>query len=134
MALLLLRVKQWGPRHGMRRAGSGPSVDLPKLCWTSAGTLMAAASANTLNQVREVWQDSQMKRTWKRPLPTGRVGRLHAVSLAAALGLGGVGLLASQVRAQQAQARVACSTQAAESLRTGSSAAEHQQPELLGAG
>ena len=59
--------------------------------------MMAAASANTLNQVREVWQDSQMHRTCRRPLPSGRVSRLHAVGLAATLGLGSLGVLATQV-------------------------------------
>ena len=78
-------------------AGSGPDIDWAGLCWTSLGTMMAAASANTLNQVREVWQDSQMHRTCRRPLPSGRVSRLHAVALAAALGLGSLGVLASQV-------------------------------------
>ena len=78
-------------------AGSGPDIDWAGLCWTSLGTMMAAASANTLNQVREVWQDSQMQRTCRRPLPAGRVSRLHAVALAATLGVGSLGVLASQV-------------------------------------
>ena len=82
-------------------AGSGPSIDWAALCWTSGGTMMAAASANTLNQVREVWQDSQMHRTCRRPLPSGRVSRLHAVGLAATLGLGSLGVLATQVGRQQ---------------------------------
>lgn len=31
--------------------GSGSAVDLAGLCYTCAGTMMVAASANTLNQV-----------------------------------------------------------------------------------
>lgn len=31
--------------------GSGSSVDIAGLCWTCAGTMMVAASANSLNQV-----------------------------------------------------------------------------------
>ena len=31
--------------------GSGTAMDLSGLCWTCAGTMMVAASANSLNQV-----------------------------------------------------------------------------------
>ena len=31
--------------------GSGQIIDLAGLCWTCAGTMMVAASANSLNQV-----------------------------------------------------------------------------------
>lgn len=32
--------------------GSGSTIDLAGLCWTCTGTMMVAASANSLNQVR----------------------------------------------------------------------------------
>jgi protoheme IX farnesyltransferase len=32
--------------------GSGSAVDFTGLCWTCAGTMMVAASANSLNQVQ----------------------------------------------------------------------------------
>lgn len=31
--------------------GSGSAIDFSALCWTCAGTMMVAASANSLNQV-----------------------------------------------------------------------------------
>lgn len=31
--------------------GSGHAIDFSGLCWTCAGTMMVAASANSLNQV-----------------------------------------------------------------------------------
>nr|CAB3473211.1 unnamed protein product [Digitaria exilis] len=53
--------------------GSGNIVDMAGLCCTCAGTMMVAASANTLNQVFEIKNDSKMKRTMRRPLPSGAV-------------------------------------------------------------
>ncbi|KAJ9563264.1 hypothetical protein OSB04_008424 [Centaurea solstitialis] len=53
--------------------GSGSTVDLAGLCYTCAGTMMVAASANTLNQVFEVKNDALMNRTMRRPLPSGRL-------------------------------------------------------------
>ena len=58
--------------------------------WTSLGTFGAAACANTLNQVYEVFNDRQMNRTCNRPLPAGRVGKAHALAFAALTG--GLGL------------------------------------------
>ncbi|CAO2190540.1 unnamed protein product [Urochloa humidicola] len=51
--------------------GSGNNVDIAGLCCTCAGTMMVAASANTLNQVFEIKNDAKMKRTMRRPLPRG---------------------------------------------------------------
>lgn len=34
--------------------GSGSAIDVAGLCWTCTGTMMVAASANSLNQVREI--------------------------------------------------------------------------------
>ena len=42
--------------------------------------------------------DSLMKRTMNRPLPAGRVSRLHALAFAVATGTAGVALLAHQAR------------------------------------
>ncbi|XP_050221542.1 protoheme IX farnesyltransferase, mitochondrial [Mercurialis annua] len=76
--------------------GSGSAVDLAGLCWTCAGTMMVAASANSLNQVFEIQNDSKMKRTRLRPLPTGRLTLRHAVTWASSVGLAGTVLLASK--------------------------------------
>lgn len=61
---------------------------------TTAGTWLAAACANTLNQLYERHSDGLMMRTRARPLPSGRVGVAHAVAFAAVAGATGLGLLA----------------------------------------
>ncbi|KAF5732816.1 protoheme IX farnesyltransferase mitochondrial [Tripterygium wilfordii] len=76
--------------------GSGNAVDLSGLCWTCAGTMMVAASANTLNQVFEINNDARMKRTRQRPLPSGRITIPHAVAWATSAGLVGTAILASK--------------------------------------
>ncbi|KAF2308992.1 hypothetical protein GH714_042440 [Hevea brasiliensis] len=73
--------------------GSGNAVDLAGLCWTCAGTMMVAASANSLNQVFEISNDAKMKRTRQRPLPSGRLTIPHAVTWASSVGLAGTALL-----------------------------------------
>lgn len=79
--------------------GSGQIIDLAGLCWTCAGTMMVAASANSLNQAFEVKNDAKMKRTMQRPLPSGRLSTLHAVAWASAVGIAGSGLLACKANA-----------------------------------
>uniref|UniRef100_A0A1D1ZBT9 Heme O synthase n=1 Tax=Anthurium amnicola TaxID=1678845 RepID=A0A1D1ZBT9_9ARAE len=76
--------------------GSGRSIDLVGLCCTCAGTMMVAAAANSLNQVFEVQNDSKMKRTRHRPLPSGRLSVPHAVIWASGVGVAGIFLLASK--------------------------------------
>ncbi|BFG19834.1 hypothetical protein CerSpe_061080 [Prunus speciosa] len=76
--------------------GSGHAIDFSGLCWTCAGTMMVAASANSLNQVFEKNNDAKMNRTKQRPLPSGRITIPHAVTWASAAGLAGTALLASQ--------------------------------------
>ncbi|CAJ1977764.1 unnamed protein product [Sphenostylis stenocarpa] len=76
--------------------GSGSAVDLSALSWTCLGTMMVAASANSLNQVFEINNDSKMKRTSQRPLPSGRITKSHAVCWASSVGLAGTALLATQ--------------------------------------
>ncbi|EXB40722.1 Protoheme IX farnesyltransferase [Morus notabilis] len=79
--------------------GSGSAVDLSGLCWTCVGTMMVAASANSLNQVFEKDNDARMKRTKQRPLPSGRITRSHAATWASSMGLAGTALLASKANA-----------------------------------
>ncbi|WCJ28550.1 Protoheme IX farnesyltransferase mitochondrial [Euphorbia peplus] len=74
--------------------GSGSAVDFAGLCWTCAGTMMVAASANSLNQVFEISNDAKMKRTRLRPLPSGRITRSHALTWAISVGLAGTTVLA----------------------------------------
>lgn len=103
--------------------GSGSTIDLAGLCWTCTGTMMVAASANSLNQVRgsifcyvikhvvrcwyftdffppqlfEISNDAKMKRTMRRPLPSGRISVPHAVTWASSVGVAGTALLAWKV-------------------------------------
>ncbi|ONL94108.1 Protoheme IX farnesyltransferase mitochondrial [Zea mays] len=93
--------------------GSGNIVDIAGLCCTCAGTMMVAASANTLNQlppqnnsvfslinnnayfqVFEIKNDAKMKRTMRRPLPSGRISPAHAAMWATSVGVAGTALLA----------------------------------------
>jgi len=74
-------------------AGSGESIDWWKFLWTNLGTFGAAACANTLNQLYEIHNDKLMTRTWNRPLPTGRIGRLHAALFALVCGATGIYIL-----------------------------------------
>ncbi|TQD86059.1 hypothetical protein C1H46_028398 [Malus baccata] len=76
--------------------GSGHAIDFAGLCCTCAGTMMVAASANSLNQVFEKQNDAKMNRTKNRPLPSGRITIPHAVTWASAAGLAGTALLASK--------------------------------------
>lgn len=78
-------------------AGSGPTIDWAGFMWTSLGTLGAAACANTLNQLYEVSNDRMMSRTCNRPLPTGRISRMHAAGFALAAGAAGLTILYHQV-------------------------------------
>ncbi|KAL6650662.1 hypothetical protein ACP70R_009587 [Stipagrostis hirtigluma subsp. patula] len=74
--------------------GSGNIVDIAGLCFTCTGTMMVAASANTLNQVFEIKNDAKMKRTMRRPLPSGRISPAHAAMWATSVGVAGTALLA----------------------------------------
>ncbi|KAI4334661.1 hypothetical protein L6164_013379 [Bauhinia variegata] len=76
--------------------GSSSAIDFSGLCWTCIGTMMVAASANSLNQVFEKNNDAKMKRTSQRPLPSGRITIPHAVSWACSVGLTGTAILATQ--------------------------------------
>uniref|UniRef100_A0A7S0S054 Heme O synthase n=1 Tax=Chlamydomonas leiostraca TaxID=1034604 RepID=A0A7S0S054_9CHLO len=77
-------------------AGSGPDMDWAGFMWTSLGTFGAAACANTLNQLYEVANDRMMSRTCNRPLPTGRISRMHAAGFALAAGAAGLTILYHQ--------------------------------------
>ncbi len=86
------------------------------MAWMSLGTFGCAAAANTLNQVYEVANDALMKRTMRRPLPTGRVSRLHALLFASAAGAAGVAVLYYKARrcARPPSAAPSCWTQPAD--------------------
>jgi protoheme IX farnesyltransferase len=59
--------------------GSGERVDWREMGVVSVGTFLCSASANAFNQAFEKMNDGKMARTMRRPLPTGRCSRTHAV-------------------------------------------------------
>ncbi|RLN48788.1 hypothetical protein BBJ28_00008797 [Nothophytophthora sp. Chile5] len=61
----------------------------------TVGTSLAAASANTFNQCWEVELDAKMHRTHRRPLPSGRITRQHALTFGAATAAASTGILAA---------------------------------------
>ena len=73
--------------------GSPENIDLEKMFYACAGTMMCSASANTLNQVIER-ADGLMRPTAGRPMPSGRCGMGFALTFAGACAVGGVGTLA----------------------------------------
>ena len=73
--------------------GSGPALDLEAMAWASLGTMLCSSSANAWNQIFEKENDARMARTMRRPLPSGRCSRPHAIAFAALAGLAGVGVL-----------------------------------------
>ncbi|KAL2622146.1 hypothetical protein R1flu_002351 [Riccia fluitans] len=83
--------------------GSEEIVDWAGLGWTSVGTMLCAASANSFNQLLEIANDARMKRTMRRPLPSGRIGVPHALAFAVTCGVTGVTLLASKTNALTAE-------------------------------
>ncbi len=72
-----------------------PPVD--KLLLGSIGIAMAAASAAAINHVLDARIDAVMKRTRRRPLPTGQLTEAEALIFAFALGLVSMIVLASFV-------------------------------------
>jgi protoheme IX farnesyltransferase len=54
-------------------------LDWPGLFWTVLGTALCSAGANGLNQWWEKHRDARMERTCLRPIPSNRIGGLHAL-------------------------------------------------------
>lgn len=72
---------------------TGP-LDTACLTATLGGTFLCAASANSFNQIIEMRNDASMNRTCKRPLPSGRISKHHAIGWAGAASAAGLGTLA----------------------------------------
>lgn len=74
---------------------ASPGMDWLRLVATLIGTALVASGAGALNQILEREADARMARTRSRPLPSGRIGLLPAVSwsvTAAASGIVWMGL------------------------------------------
>ncbi|MGD8727286.1 MAG: heme o synthase [Gemmatimonadales bacterium] len=70
--------------------GSGEEVALGLLVHTLLGSALVAAGSNALNQILERRIDAQMRRTRRRPLPSGRLRTAESSVFAWALGIAGV--------------------------------------------
>ena len=77
--------------------GSGAGVDVWLLVHTLVGVALVAAGTNAFNQVRERDVDARMRRTARRPLPSGRLTPRAAAWFAAVISVAGVGYLAIAV-------------------------------------
>ncbi|RKP35713.1 protoheme IX farnesyltransferase [Dimargaris cristalligena] len=73
------------------------AMDLPTLLYTTVGTGLCVASANTFNQWIEVPYDAQMMRTRNRVLVRGALTPLHAFSVGVLSGTAGIVTLATLV-------------------------------------
>ena len=69
------------------------------LIHTLLGSLLIASGTGTLNQVIERQFDSQMRRTSRRPLVTGRISPAHALLFGILVSIGGAAYLALAVNA-----------------------------------
>ena len=78
---------------GFVAASRGP-VDTMTLLWTTVGTALAALGANAFNQVLEREPDALMERTKLRPLPSGQMDPVRALTYAAFCVTGGIFVLA----------------------------------------
>ncbi|MDP7008869.1 MAG: heme o synthase [Phycisphaerales bacterium] len=69
-------------------------VDWLVLLWTILGTTLSAGAAAALNQLFEYKRDCAMHRTLGRPLPSGRISKVHAFVVGMALAYLGIFTLA----------------------------------------
>jgi protoheme IX farnesyltransferase len=76
-------------------------TDFPWLAFLQSilGTALVASGASTLNQLIELPYDARMRRTARRPLPSGRMASSHALWFGVALSVLGVAWLAVSANA-----------------------------------
>jgi protoheme IX farnesyltransferase len=70
-------------------------ASIPAAAVLTVGTMLQSCSANTANQIIEVEHDKLMKRTCRRPLPTGQITKTGATLLSASELVVGTALLAA---------------------------------------
>ena len=78
---------------------SGVSSMQPGLIGVLLGIGLLSAGAAALNEAMEFRSDARMIRTARRPMATGRIGRVHGVSLALAVAAAGAALLLREANA-----------------------------------
>ncbi len=69
-------------------------VDLATLLWLAVGTLLVGGGAGALNEYFERDYDTHMRRTEKRPIPSGRIVPLAALLFGNFIGVAGLLILA----------------------------------------
>ncbi|MXZ35669.1 MAG: protoheme IX farnesyltransferase [Acidobacteria bacterium] len=79
---------------GLGFAMATPGLDLPGLMRLLLGTGLLAAGTAALNHCLEWSDDARMRRTVRRPIPSGRVALREGYSLGLASALGGTACLA----------------------------------------
>lgn len=67
--------------------------DLATMAAVCGGTSLCAASASTFNQIVEIKRDASMKRTFNRPLPSGKISKSAAINWGVGTGVAGTALL-----------------------------------------
>ena len=77
--------------------GSRGAFQLPVFAAAILGTALVAAGTNTFNMVRERGVDARMRRTSRRPLPSGRVSLRAALVFGALTATAGIAILAWRV-------------------------------------
>ncbi len=77
--------------------GAGGAADWTRLVHTLAGSFLSACGAMVLNQVFERLPDARMRRTFRRPVPGGRIGAPEAVLVGTVAAAGGLGWLSLTV-------------------------------------
>ncbi|KAJ1917130.1 Protoheme IX farnesyltransferase, mitochondrial [Mycoemilia scoparia] len=78
-------------------AAPGVGADLTTLFWTTVGTTLCAASANSINQWIEIPYDAQMSRTRNRPLVRHALSPTNAMVFGTSTGVLGVTTLCTLV-------------------------------------
>jgi protoheme IX farnesyltransferase len=73
-------------------AGGSP-YDWPGVVWAGSAMFLVGGCAASWNQVLERSHDEQMRRTERRPIPSGRIGHGEAVLFGSLAGVGGIVLL-----------------------------------------
>ena len=74
--------------------GSNLGMDIEAAIWVSIGTSLVGGGAGALNQYFERRYDALMKRTERRPIPSGRIPALHALVFGNSIALLGLVVLA----------------------------------------
>ena len=74
--------------------GSGQNPNITAAIMVAAGTLLVGGGAGALNEYFERRYDALMKRTERRPIPSGRIVPLHALVFGNSIGVVGLVVLA----------------------------------------